>query len=70
MVNEHPDKFGDHKNCGNKDVLICHAISLDHETQGPCYFIGRSPLRKFPTLPGLLVIGNRDITVLVCLVTF
>ena len=21
MVNEHHDKFGDHKNCGNKDVF-------------------------------------------------
>ena len=47
VVSHHPNKFGDHRHCGNGDLmfLICHMTSRDHMLKGLYGFIGGSPLR-------------------------
>lgn len=60
MVGYHPEKFGRHKNFDSEDLmfLFCHIISEEHVTQEPCDLISWSPLKKFTTLQGLVIIGT------------
>ena len=46
MGSYHPTKFGDHRHCGNGDmmVLVCHMILQDQVMKRSCDFMGRRPI--------------------------
>ena len=47
MICQHPAKFGGYRRIysGYIMVLVCPVILQDHETQEPCDFLSRSPLK-------------------------
>ena len=44
-VSQHPDKFGDHRPCDNRDLmfLVCNVTSRDHLFKGFCDFTDGRP---------------------------
>ena len=47
MVNYHLFKFGGHRHCDSKDIiiLVCQVISQDDAIKGSCELIGKNPSR-------------------------
>ena len=58
-MNQNPTKFGSHRYCGKRDViiLVCDVIQQDHLTKGQSN-MDENPLKLFTELPNWVVIGT------------
>ena len=51
MTSHQPAKFGRHRHCGRRDIMIlgCHMISHDYVIEGSCNFMDRTHQDKLPS---------------------
>ena len=62
MVSYNPAKFGGHRHCVSRDimVLVCHMILQDHITKGILNIMGRTPSRLVTILSSFVVISTLE----------